>query len=743
MPTELDELKLRVSLEDDASSQIAALRGNVERLGQVSQSRLTEHVGAFEKAIGSLSQRALGVGHSFENLSRVFGVMPVGLGLIGYEAGRAREKMEQFTTGMVAMTNAARMSGVNIADFQAVLEAFERAGIPREQAAAQIASFTAAVTKLSIPGSKERQELLNMAGRWAPEMAQFIQRIVDTKDPVDRLNIAIQGLREVRDYELTQTHDEQLAIGKAEAVAAMLGLDTSTLNLREKLERDDVRHAERVQNQSEAQVKYNTALVEQQQVEGRIHDIINSSTMVWETWATKEITWIERFILQRLELYNAFSAGAPAVHTYSTQDIGRAIGTEQAPGFLSERFKTMFGGGGEEPAAAAPAAGEGGEKKSEATQENTKEIKTLTENIGKLIQRGFGGIFNMPIQAMAKGGLVAKPTLALVGERGKEAIVNKHGSRIVDKPTVGMLGTNYPEAVLPLGTDPTLHGQVSGKTLGVGESETGRASFYGNYPGQYDWRDPQDVYTKGPMKGQPMPGYTGTPLNVPGIALPSAVTSGRSDKQEGAYFAVTSPTGQTVYAPQVDIGPGKRTGRMVDINAPLAELMGYTPDEYKGPNRRPFPTDTQFTVRRVDPEEALWQGHPFQVADAGQPIVPGAGLPQDRAAVDRMAFDQLLAGDIHKVSADGEMEVNHDNAPDGVSVKAEGPLFKRVAHNRRSAPGSLSAFQEKYGKNIYPSSDDGPGIGRRIFTPVAAAVRGARGETEDLQPEYTTGGIRG
>ena len=132
----------------------------------------------------------------------------------------------------------------------------------------------------------------------------------------------------------------------------------------------------------------------------------------------------------------------------------------------------------------------------------------------------------------------------------------------------------------PRASDNTAAAPVPAEQAGSG---SGKASWFSTapYTGEHSWSDPQ-----GAREG---PQASGLPATVPGIALPSRSTLGK-------YFDVTAPSGETHRLRQVDIGPGPHTGRGIDINAPAAEKMGYSPQT--------FPTDQHFKWKRaVDTED--------------------------------------------------------------------------------------------------------------------------------------------
>ncbi len=78
-------------------------------------------------------------------------------------------------------------------------------------------------------------------------------------------------------------------------------------------------------------------------------------------------------------------------------------------------------------------------------------------------------------------------------------------------------------------------------------------------------------------------------MTTPGIALYDKSTLGK-------WFVVWGPGGDRSYVlPQVDVGPAPWTGKTIDINAPAAAQMGYTPQT--------FPTGAEFRYRAATQDE--------------------------------------------------------------------------------------------------------------------------------------------
>jgi hypothetical protein len=122
------------------------------------------------------------------------------------------------------------------------------------------------------------------------------------------------------------------------------------------------------------------------------------------------------------------------------------------------------------------------------------------------------------------------------------------------------------------------------------------------------WKDPDDTYKTGPLKGQPKPSYGGYDLSVPGVALPYAGIVGAEGKQQGGIVLVNMPgRGPKVMARVVDRGPNQINPRSkdkgIDINAPLAEKLDLvqTSKQAKETGRPVFPDGVvQYEVIRTE-----------------------------------------------------------------------------------------------------------------------------------------------
>jgi len=164
---------------------------------------------------------------------------------------------------------------------------------------------------------------------------------------------------------------------------------------------------------------------------------------------------------------------------------------------------------------------------------------------------------------------------------------------------------------------------MPGKLTGD-DVRAGKTSWFGQYGyGKYRdgmnnhvWRDRGD-------NGQTA---SGMPQTTPGIALPTR-------KHLKHWFEVELK-GKKYTVQQTDVGPAKWTGRKIDINAPLADMAGWTPKN--------FPTDSVVKYRYLGPPGKMpQQDLPANVAGVTAPKL--ALLEKQKQSVD-LAEKAVTAG---------------------------------------------------------------------------------------------------
>lgn len=230
------------------------------------------------------------------------------------------------------------------------------------------------------------------------------------------------------------------------------------------------------------------------------------------------------------------------------------------------------------------------------------------------------------------------------------------GSAAEARSTVSQLSVEPPQT--PAGTEKKVQrGTVLPGLPPEGRQRAKGATFYGNYPESLGsqlpggWKDPDDVYKSGPLKGQPMPAFGGYSLATPAVALPFAGAAGRAGKQEGQMVRIWDPSGErSILVPAGDLGPsqnlkGEKVGqRPLDLNAPLLEWMGYaqTKEQAEATGRKKFPgsVDVDYQLVRAEDVEATRALIKAENKLAGTPEAVGrGGIGSDAAREARAAMD--------------------------------------------------------------------------------------------------------
>jgi len=856
MATEQDELRVRVSLQDDATQRLVYLRDSINQVTGGGGAAGGLHgvagqVGEMEKAIAKLAQEALGIGRRTQDMARAFGIAPVAMGLVGYEAGRLSTSMGKMSLGLRDLGNAARVSGQTIGQLQSAIEGFAQAGVPKADAVRSVQNFAQAVYQISIPGSATRQELINSAGKYRGEMIRFLDTLVSAKDPVDQLNAAIQASWNVHDWEIKLGHSEIVARQAQNDALRKMGIDPATVQSRALIEKMDERRAARMKTMTDRQTELGKQLAIKAATEERISTAISAANAVWETWAAKQITFFEDHLLKDLQAME----DKGVVHGLFDHFLDTPHGLQWLPRMFTAPSWMVGDKPKVDPDAWKTTHHEfGGDtaKLPEKTDANTKEVQRLTDNVKKMVEKGWGAPPGTPLKAMAKGGVVKGPTPALVGEKGPEAIVGKDGTKVIDRPTVTVLGAQGAQAVIPLGADPNQKDRPryysgtatvpgSDQVFHFGSGGVGKGSLpYGTYAIDFSkegigpkgaayskhgfvdnavaglndvgkgnvlsdpnvgartgievhparGHDLDHLYTQGCFGVSPdeWPDFKKALLNAaadaPGGKMYLTVNRGEAGATASFSQSATPSTlaampamadGGVVVPPNEQMPqiaqmppsvryPGIEQGvknAVLSAASPVIDAAHWADSVTKGPEQfhgidaikhganlaamAYGPQATGFGFMGIT--KTLISGTAAEVGELAAYGISKQAVSSVQGSVlkggaDRAAFDELLKKEVSKNITQSVMEVDHQNAPAGVSISTEGPLFDNHKMSRTSAPMARLPDEPR---QIYPSAEDHHGgnwLTRNVLSPAAAAATTLRGGPEPIQGTGV-GGVRG
>jgi uncharacterized protein YneF (UPF0154 family) len=437
MPTETEELKIKVTLDDTATAQLSQIRSQVSQLENNSRQpvqRTTKEFLELDKAVGSLSRNMLGVGQSAMNFAKVIGPWPVAIATLGYELIRHQERMRQWAGAMMDINNAAQRAGMSSGVYQNIVNQMERSGISAQAAGQMLQNLTRTITEAGRAGSETRQRLIVLAGpQHAAAMLTQIAQLGQMRDATDRTNKTREFLLNVAENKYRETNDRMKAMATARMVAEILGAE-ALLNQKKEILKLDQRTQDNMKWEEQQQYILNDALVTEAQTRERIGSIINANMASYTTAFTKLQTAVEQRWADRLEEQEAIKRGDPAAIAKMTpeqkkvQTLGPLLGGATVGGmaqgeairnpagivdFLKRAFHFQHGGvvtqptmglvGEAGPEAVIPLGQFGvGQKHTESVDENTKQLRMLNDQMEAILNPR-GGI-DLSAAGIALGG---------------------------------------------------------------------------------------------------------------------------------------------------------------------------------------------------------------------------------------------------------------------------------------------------------------------------------------------------
>jgi len=229
MATEQEELRLTVTLDDQASAQLGRLQAALNNIGQMT--------GPAATGLNQLGQALRGAGGHAQSLHGSLGGMAARGGFIGgffFEIGRQAHQMAEeflkatldikaYADSMVSLQQAASRASTSAAQFQRNMANMRMSGISAADAAKNIQGFADAIADLQREQSKVRENLLGgLRGAEFNDMVQFIRRIQTT----DRQTATAEAKKFQDDIRAYWTRLGQRERGEAAArdFAAVLGM---------------------------------------------------------------------------------------------------------------------------------------------------------------------------------------------------------------------------------------------------------------------------------------------------------------------------------------------------------------------------------------------------------------------------------------------------------------------------------------------------------------------------------------
>jgi hypothetical protein len=213
MPTELQELQLRVSLINEASEGVSRIRDELKELasgtGKTAMDKLKEEQSELAKQIKELGELAEGGGRSLVRYIGKFGVAGAAMGGLAASILVGLSSLKEFADRVVDLTNKAKVIGMNPAELKSLIEQYDRLGVSAgvvEQSMAGLSNVLAQVNRI---GSEKRLEMIKAAGQFGTLMEQGIQRVEAQATQAGKLQEVIRQSYVVYDERMKATEGNQ------------------------------------------------------------------------------------------------------------------------------------------------------------------------------------------------------------------------------------------------------------------------------------------------------------------------------------------------------------------------------------------------------------------------------------------------------------------------------------------------------------------------------------------------------
>lgn len=236
MPSEQEELRLTVSLVDNASAGIVALKNNIQSLtsGQTRQSFETfkRQQAELGDGIKAVTTAAFGGEKALLGFIGKFGAL-------GLAASAAIADIKRTADAINSLRISAQAFGIQPVELKNLTDQLQAVGVSIDDAKNEVTGFADALAGIGRRGSPEWNELMNKAGRYRDIMANLIDHMEKLPTYAAKMNAARQaaeGIRAAR-YQQDITGDNPLlkSPGAAAADAAKVEREFLAL-LKEHLE---------------------------------------------------------------------------------------------------------------------------------------------------------------------------------------------------------------------------------------------------------------------------------------------------------------------------------------------------------------------------------------------------------------------------------------------------------------------------------------------------------------------------
>ena len=235
---EQEELKLTVTLADNASAGLAKLNEEIKQLGSGAGQ---QHIDKFKRETTEMATKLKAMsgelGEAFKGLGMLRGGLAAGgagLALFGFEIAKQVKALQEYSDKLRGVNQAARQIGVDPGELKNIIEQFKAVGVSGDTAVSSIDAISAKIAELQRSGSQLRLDLMRGAGhdpQAVKNMEDYLNRLTHAKKLNDELNIIREGGEQVYNNARRQGYSEQEASNRRNNFWQLQGYDAQLMAL--------------------------------------------------------------------------------------------------------------------------------------------------------------------------------------------------------------------------------------------------------------------------------------------------------------------------------------------------------------------------------------------------------------------------------------------------------------------------------------------------------------------------------
>ncbi|WP_028164124.1 hypothetical protein [Bradyrhizobium elkanii] len=305
MPTEEEELRLTVSLVDNASAGIAKLREEMQSLGGGATAQGVEK---FKREQSALQESAKGLEGEVSNLAgglanmgKVSATTALGVTALGYAFYKGVGFVKDWAASLREIQQVSRAIGVGGSHIKNMIEQFGAVGVSAETVVSNIAKMSDTIAEVGRAGSQLKDEMIRNAGVAGSGAAQAMKELLEQLPKLDSAEKQYTAIAQARhNIILNLMRDQGKSLQEATSIAnkwAAPFLDKSLLGALEAVKEQTDAWYKAEERRMQLGTEFSNQLGEMAQTWSSISDIIKTLPLPALTEGLKVINQDLRDIL--------------------------------------------------------------------------------------------------------------------------------------------------------------------------------------------------------------------------------------------------------------------------------------------------------------------------------------------------------------------------------------------------------------------------------------------------------------